>query len=98
VLEVSLTDLIALTRVPSLLPKRPDGKRIAPATIWRWVQRGAAGRRLQAVRVGRAWYTTEKWLGEFVAYTPPTPAPVAPAQQQVNTAAVEAAEAFLKSR
>jgi len=96
--DFSLSDLVPLTRVPSLLPKRPDGKRLAPATIWRWVQHGAAGRRLQAVRVGRGWYTTERWLGEFIKYTPPTPAPAAPAAVQVNAAAAEAAEAYLRSR
>ncbi|HCS50950.1 helix-turn-helix domain-containing protein [Rubinisphaera sp.] len=41
-------------------------KRISPATLYRWIRRGANGSRLEAVKLGRKWFTTEDRFREFV--------------------------------
>ena len=58
--------LIRLRDVPKLswLPGR-GGKRLHHSTVFRWVQRGVRGRKLQVVCIGGALATTENWLREF---------------------------------
>ena len=56
-----------------------------PATILRWIRVGIlmpAGDvlRLQAVQVGSRWFTTDKWLDEFIAAR--TAASIAPNTEQ----------------
>ncbi len=55
-----LTDLIELTDVPALLPHRPSYP-----TVFRWAIKGIDGTRLEAVRMGRRWYTTRAALDTF---------------------------------
>lgn len=55
-----LTDLIELTDVPALLPHRPSYP-----TVFRWAIKGIDGTRLEAVRMGRRWYTTRAALDIF---------------------------------
>lgn len=42
------------------------GKRLSPATQWRWIQQGNAGGRLEAVYVGATWMTTPEAFGDFL--------------------------------
>lgn len=58
---------IRLTDVPRLkfLPKRRNKKRLHPATIFRWAQRGVHGIKLQTVQIGGTRCTTIAMLGEF---------------------------------
>jgi hypothetical protein len=85
--------LICLSQVPDILPARPSGGRLNPSTIWRWVRRGAGGRRLRAVRIGRSWYTSAEWLAEFLE---PAAPPESPAASTPNLESVLAAEEFLR--
>lgn len=43
------------------------GKRVAPATLWRWRLKGVNGVRLECVRVGGLWFTTTAAFAEFLA-------------------------------
>jgi hypothetical protein len=55
-----MEDLIELTEVPKLLPHRPSYP-----PVFRWVLTGIGGTRLEAVRMGRRWYTTRTALDTF---------------------------------
>ena len=50
--------LIPLQRIPALIPSARPGKRLAIATVYRWVQRG----RLNTVKVGGGRFVTEAEL------------------------------------
>ncbi len=42
------------------------GKRISPTTLWRWRLKGVNGVRLQCLRLGGSWVTSEAAFGEFL--------------------------------
>ncbi len=42
------------------------GKRISPATLWRWRLKGVNGVRLECLRVGGCWVTTDAAFAEFL--------------------------------
>ncbi len=65
--------LISLHDIPRILPARPNGKRLHVSAIYRWVQRGIRGIRLEVVRVGGTTYTSREALQRFVQ---PAAAPV----------------------
>jgi len=46
--------------------KRRLGKRISPPTLWRWRLKGVNGAKLDCVRVGGSWFTTEAAFAEFL--------------------------------
>lgn len=48
------------------LCRRVIGKRVSPATLWRWVRRGTRAGRLEAVHVNGTWYTTADAFADFV--------------------------------
>ncbi len=55
-----LADLIELTDVPALLPHHPSYP-----TVFRWALHGIGGVRLEAVRLGRRWFTNRAALDAF---------------------------------
>lgn len=57
-------ELIPLREVPGLLPRR-DGKKIHIRTVYRWVNRGVRGKKLETIRVGGPYYTTAEALADF---------------------------------
>jgi hypothetical protein len=61
---MNATNLIALSDVVDLLPKR-RGKKIHIKTVMRWVIEGCRGTRLTATKIGGVWYTSNAWLIEF---------------------------------
>lgn len=40
--------------------------RISPATLYRWIVKGANGQKLDAVKVGRKWFTTPDAFSVFI--------------------------------
>ncbi len=48
------------------LAKSAFQTRIAPATLYRWIRQGANGSRLEAIKIGRKWFTTPDRFREFV--------------------------------
>jgi hypothetical protein len=57
--------LIVLAEVPKILPRKSGGKRLNLSTVYRWVQRGVNGKRLEAVRLGGVYYTSSEALQRF---------------------------------
>ena len=69
-IEIRSEQLIPLQQLPSALPRNPTtGRKVHMATIWRWVQRGCRGVRLETVLVGGVRYTSEEALQRFVERT-----------------------------
>jgi hypothetical protein len=58
---------LPLVQVPKLswLPRRRRGRKIHVSTIFRWVERGIRGTRLEAMRVGGTLCTSEAALKRF---------------------------------
>jgi hypothetical protein len=42
------------------------GKRISPATLWRWRLKGVNGVRLECLRLGGCWVTSDAAFSEFL--------------------------------
>lgn len=64
--EAKYENLIALTDVPRLLPRR-HGKHYHLATIYRWVRHGVRGRKLLVVMIGGVAYCTPQSLDDFLS-------------------------------
>lgn len=64
-----LVDLVRLSQVPAMLPKRPDGKKVSLVTIYRWIGKGCRGAKLQAWNLGGATFTTKAAVEAFIAVT-----------------------------
>ncbi len=56
--------LVGLSDVPGMLPSI-GGKRVHRATVYRWVQRGIRGHRLEALCVGGRRVTSRQALDRF---------------------------------
>lgn len=54
-------ELIPLHRLPDVIPSSRPGKRLALATLYRWVQRG----RLSTIKVGGCRYVTPTGLARL---------------------------------
>jgi hypothetical protein len=67
-MAIDLTEpLIPLAQVPAqpFVPRRRGGKRLNVSTVFRWVQQGLAGVRLEAIRFGGTLCTSKGALLEF---------------------------------
>lgn len=80
------------TLIPiGLLARERLGKRISPATLWRWRLHGVAGAKLESVKCSGCWMTTRAAFAEFVRQQTAncSPAPIgtnAPAERSAATA------------
>jgi len=63
-IDIHSEHLLTLTEAAKTLPGR-----VALSTIWRWMQRGVRGVRLQTVLVGGLRYTSREALQRFVEAT-----------------------------
>lgn len=62
--------LVRLSQVPKLLPPNPvSGKKLHIATVYRWVQRGRNGRKLETVKIGGTQYTSFEAIRRFAVAT-----------------------------
>ena len=61
-INLETDDLIPVSR----LIQQRLGKRISPATLWRWRLKGINGARLECVLCGGCWMTTAKSFAEWV--------------------------------
>ena len=59
-------DLFPLRETPKHVPP-VNGRRVSQTTCWRWAIKGVQGTKLQAIRIGRIWYTKREWLEQFGA-------------------------------
>lgn len=72
-IEINQETLIPLAEVPRRLPPRPSGRMIHISAVYRWVQRGVRGVRLEAIRVGGTTYTSIEALQRFAACSSSVP-------------------------
>jgi hypothetical protein len=63
-IKILSESLIAIGKVPSQLPGRPH-----ISTIWRWINRGCRGVRLETILIGGKRYTSLEALQRFVEAT-----------------------------
>lgn len=61
-----------LSDLPRRLPRGPGDRLTHTSTALRWVLRGVGGVKLEAVRVGGRWVTSEEALARFVDAQTPT--------------------------
>jgi hypothetical protein len=54
-----------LRPLPEVIKSRL-GRRISPATLWRWRLKGVNGVKLECLRVGGCWFTTDAAFTEFL--------------------------------
>lgn len=64
-IEIAAERLLTLNQVPKLVPTRANGRRVHISTIYRWVQRGVNGIRLETIRVGGTTCTSMEALQRF---------------------------------
>lgn len=85
-------ELIALRELPKLLPKRPNGKRVHLATIYRWIQRGVRGVRLRATKIGGSTFIEQRNLDDFIdKLSEPKESAISPITPKARTRAAERA-------
>lgn len=58
-------DLIPLNQIRKHLPKQDPPKRPSLNTIWRWINRGLGGVKLEAVEIGSKTFTTKQAVARF---------------------------------
>jgi hypothetical protein len=79
------SDLVSLNVARDWLP-RTRGRKISLDTLYRWCQKGLKnGVRLEAVKIGSRWYTTRKWVQDFVKAGKPSLEAGNPAGPSIRT-------------
>lgn len=58
---------IPVGEIPSLFMRRPDGRRVEAADVYRWAKRGVGGVRLRTMRVAGMLFTTTDAVDEFIS-------------------------------
>jgi hypothetical protein len=101
-IEIESETLIPLREVSKLLPVRPNGRRVHISAIYRWVQRGIKGVRLEAIRIGGTTYTSREALQRFAlpadAVQFQSANPLSKARQKQIDTAVQWLDEFLRPR
>lgn len=64
-IDLTSETLIPIRDVPDRLPRRPSGKKLHVSAVYRWLQRGVGGVRLESVKVGGTTYTSAEALARF---------------------------------
>ena len=89
--------LVPIRDVPKCLPPRPTGKRIHVSAVYRWLQRGVHGIRLESIKIGGTTYTSREALQRFADkltqpasdHTSASTSTTATRQRQINRAGQE---------
>ncbi len=75
-IDIQNETVVSLTEASKHLPRRRAGKRPHPATLYRWVQHGVRGVKLEAIQVGGTLCTSLQALQRFCeACTDPSSRP-----------------------
>jgi hypothetical protein len=64
-IDLATEELIPLSEVPKLLPRRRTGRTIHLSAIYRWRQKGIKGIRLETATLGGTTYTSKEALARF---------------------------------
>ncbi len=97
-------ELISLGQAAGRLPGSRGARRTHPATLTRWIRKGVRAAsgvtvRLEGVRLGTRWLTTEPALARFAAaLTDPAAPPPAPRPPSARERAAERAGEELARR
>lgn len=101
-IDVSREELIPIRLVPRRLPPRPSGRSVHVSAVYRWVQRGVRGVRLDAIRIGGTTYTSQEALQRFgttAGASIPAPPPTTVARSaQIDRATQRLGELLGKSQ
>ena len=64
-IDLEREHLISLAQAAKLRPAGRQGRPTHVSTVYRWISRGVRGHRLEAIRLGGAWYTSVSALQRF---------------------------------
>lgn len=70
--QILTEDLVTLAEAAEEINNQLPHHSIARTTMWRWVRSGVYGRRLEAVRIGKNWFTSKQAITRFVAGDDPS--------------------------
>lgn len=90
-IDIAQETLVPLRDVPKRLPRRPNGKSVHLAAVYRWVNDGVRGVVLESVRIGGCTYTSVEAIQRFAdSLTTSTPAsnPSTPRQRKQELARI----------
>ena len=60
--EADEEELIPISKACQYIPNRPH-----ISTVWRWIQRGVDGEKLETIKIGGRRYTTLKAINKFIS-------------------------------
>lgn len=63
--NLACEELLTLNEAAKVLPRLRRGRGVHVNTLYRWISRGRAGVRLEAIKVGRTWLTSREALQRF---------------------------------
>lgn len=97
-IDLQNEEVLSLTEATKRLPRRRRGKRPHIATLYRWVQHGVRGVRLEAIQVGGTLCTSLEALQRFCerctdASDRPSPSTSKSREREIKKAEAELAEA-----
>ncbi|HLN27616.1 MAG TPA: DUF1580 domain-containing protein [Gemmataceae bacterium] len=70
-IDINTETLLPLAKAAKRIPPARDGKRCHASTILRWILKGSAGVKLEAIRLGGRWLTSVEALQRFAEQLTP---------------------------
>ena len=64
-IDIGNEELIPIREVPAKLPPRVNGKQVHVTTVYRWINHGVRGVKLESLKVGGTTYTSTEALQRF---------------------------------
>lgn len=100
-IDIRREQMITFGRLARSLPRRRMDRPVHPSTVHRWRSKGIRGIRLEAVRIGGAWQTSQEAFERFVAKLTAAeegPSPNASAPLRTKVDKDDAAEQLAKTK
>ena len=66
-IDVEIERVIAARQVPEYVPSRSPGKKVSPATVWRWMLR--KNNPLETIKIGGGRFTSIEAINRFIHLT-----------------------------
>lgn len=89
-IDIARERLLTLPQACREIPGRPSIR-----TLWRWVNQGIEGRRLESIRVGSRRFTSAEAIARFIESGSAGKAAVDPRQARIRNAEFKRAQAEL---
>ena len=64
-IDIGKEELIPIRQVPAKLPRRANGKCVHVTAVYRWINHGVRGVKLESLKVGGTTYTSAEALQRF---------------------------------